>query len=195
MAFVYAFLISGCICALTQCLSSLKVPFPLVAILLMVLGGGLCTKLGFFDWLNALSAAGLAITAVGCGNGAYNAGVALAAVGTAQPLLLTAALNVILVGLGAGVVSACTNIAMKVKLDETGEECAFALSVDTHIYLSRVSFVLSRKPTGTNQALTMLKPFDCFTKEKSSCNESKITISFCASAFMLICLACRHLDS
>ena len=39
MAFVYAFLISGCICALTQCLSSLKVPFPLVAILLMVLGG------------------------------------------------------------------------------------------------------------------------------------------------------------
>ena len=42
-----------------------------------------------------------------------------------KPLLLTAALNVILVGLGAGVVSACTNIAMKVKLDETGEECAF----------------------------------------------------------------------
>ena len=125
MAFVYAFLIAGCICALTQCLSSLKVPFPLVAILLMVLGGGLCTKLGFFDWLNALSAAGLAVTAVGCGNGAYNAGVALAAVGTAQPLLLTAALNVILVGLGAGVVSACTNIAMKVKLDETGEEYAF----------------------------------------------------------------------
>ena len=83
MAFVYAFLIAGCICALTQCLSSLKVPFPLVAILLMVLGGGLCTKLGFFDWLNALSAAGLAVTAVGCGNGAYNAGVALAAVGTA----------------------------------------------------------------------------------------------------------------
>ena len=41
MAFVYAFLIAGCICALTQCLSSLKVPFPLVAILLMVLGGGL----------------------------------------------------------------------------------------------------------------------------------------------------------
>ena len=30
------------------------------------------------------------------------------------------------VSLGAGVVSACTNIAMKVKLDETGEECAFA---------------------------------------------------------------------
>lgn len=52
---------------------------------------------GIFDWLNALSAAGLAVTAVGCGNGAYNAGVALAAVGTAQPLLLTAALNVILV--------------------------------------------------------------------------------------------------
>ena len=43
-----------------------------------------------------------------------------------KPLLLTAALNVILVGLGAGVVSACTNIAMKVKLDETGEEYAFA---------------------------------------------------------------------
>ena len=116
----------GTAAALTQCLSNLKVSFPLVAILLMVLGGGLCTKLGFFDWLNALSAAGLAITAVGCGNGAYNAGVALAAVGTAQPLLLTAALNVILVGLGAGVVSACTNIAMKVKLDETGEEYAFA---------------------------------------------------------------------
>ena len=43
-----------------------------------------------------------------------------------KPLLLTAALNVILVGLGAGVVSACTNIAMKVKLDETGEEYVFA---------------------------------------------------------------------
>lgn len=84
MAFVYAFLIAGCICALTQCLSNLKVSFSLVAILLMVLGGGLCTKLGFFDWLNALSAAGLTVTAVGCGNGAYNAGVALAAVGTAQ---------------------------------------------------------------------------------------------------------------
>ena len=57
LACVYAFLIAGCICALTQCLSNLKVSFPLVAILLMVLGGGLCTKLGFFDWLNALSAA------------------------------------------------------------------------------------------------------------------------------------------
>ena len=102
MAFVYAFLIAGCICALTQCLSNLKVSFSLVAILLMVLGGGLCTKLGFFDWLNALSAAGPAVTAVGCGNGAYNAGAALAAAGTAQPLLLTAALNVILVVLGAG---------------------------------------------------------------------------------------------
>ena len=39
-----------------------------------------------------------------------------------RSLLLTAALNVILVGLGAGVVSACTNIAMKVKLDETASE-------------------------------------------------------------------------
>ena len=71
----------------------------------MVLGGGLCTKLGFFDWLNALSAAGLAVTAVGCENGAYNAGVALAA-----------ALNGILGCLDTCVVSASTNIAMKVNL-------------------------------------------------------------------------------
>ena len=101
MVFVYAFLIAGCICALTQLLSSLKIPFPLVALLLMVIGGGICTRLGFFDALNALSAGGPAVTAMGCGNGAYNAGAVLANTGITTPLILTVALNVALVAMGA----------------------------------------------------------------------------------------------
>ena len=101
MVFVYAFLIAGAICALTQLLSSLKIPFPLVAIILMVIGGGVCTKLGFFDILNSLSAGGPAVTAMGCGNGAYNSGAVLASSGVATPLLLTVALNVALVAMGA----------------------------------------------------------------------------------------------
>ena len=67
----------------------------------MVLGGGVCTKLDVFDWLSSFSAGGLAVTAMGCGSGAYNAGVALATAGTAAPLALTAALNVVLVAMGA----------------------------------------------------------------------------------------------
>ena len=101
MSFVYAFLIAGCVCALTQLLASLKMKFSLVALLLMVLGGGLCTKLGLVDWLNGLSGGGLGVTAVGCGNGAFTAGVALANTGAITPLLLTAALNIILVAMGA----------------------------------------------------------------------------------------------
>ena len=101
MSFVYAFLIAGCVCALTQLLASLKMKFSLVALLLMVQGGGLCTKPGLVDWLNGLSGGGLGVTAVGCGNGAFTAGVALANTGAIIPLLLTAALNIILVAMGA----------------------------------------------------------------------------------------------
>ena len=109
MVFVYAFLIAGCVCALTQILAGLKIPFPLVALILMVLGGGACTKLGMFDWISGFSAGGLAVTAMGCGNGAYSAGVALAAAKTVVPLVLTAALNSVLVAMGA----ACGSLLRK----------------------------------------------------------------------------------
>lgn len=109
MIYIYAFLIAGFICALTQLLADLKIPFPLVALFLMVTGGGICTKLGIFGWVDGLSSGGPAVTAVGCGNGAYNAGVALAAAGTVTPLLLTAALNIILVAMGA----ACGSLLRK----------------------------------------------------------------------------------
>lgn len=109
MVFIYAFLIAGCICALPQLLASLKIPFPLAALLLMVLGGGVCTKLGVFDRIAGFSQGGLAVTAMGCGNGAYNAGVALAIAKTAVPLALTAALNIVLVAMGA----ACGSLLRK----------------------------------------------------------------------------------
>lgn len=101
MSFLYAFLIAGAICALTQLLSETKAPFPLIAIALMTLGGGLLTKFGIIDALNALGAGGLAVTALGCGNGAYNAGIALKMSGNVMPLILTLLLNVILVAMGA----------------------------------------------------------------------------------------------
>lgn len=101
MSFVYAFLIGGVICALAQVFSELKVPFPLTAILFMGIGGGLLTRLGLVDVLNALGTGGVSATAVGCGNGAYNAGAALAAVGNPAPLILTALLNIVIVAMGA----------------------------------------------------------------------------------------------
>lgn len=100
MAFVYAIVIGGAICALTQLLTELKCPFPLTALIMMVLGGGLLTYTGTLNWLLSLGAGGVAATAVGCGNGAYSAGTQILT-GSAAPLILCAALNIILVLLGA----------------------------------------------------------------------------------------------
>ena len=109
MTLIYAFLIAGAICALTQLLADLKIPFPLVALLLMAIGGGICTKLGIYDFLSSFSVGGPAVTALGCGNGAFSAGVALITAGNPMPLILTVLLNLILVGMGA----ACGSILLK----------------------------------------------------------------------------------
>ena len=101
MSFVYAFFVGGVICALGQVLSELKVPFPVIAIGFMGIGGGLLTKFGLIDVLNVLGTGGVSATAVGCGNGAYNAGVALAAAGNPVPLVMTALLNIAIVAMGA----------------------------------------------------------------------------------------------
>ena len=100
MQFFWAFVICGSICAFAQFLTGIKVPFPIAAITLIVIGGGLMTKLGLLDILNTLTGAGAAVTAVGCGNGAYSTGM-LAAVGVWIPFLLTALLDFILVLMGS----------------------------------------------------------------------------------------------
>lgn len=99
LAFLGAMLIGGCICMIAQILSECKVPFPVTAILLVAMGG-LLTPLGVIDRLALMGAGGAAVTAVGCGNGAYGAGAALAG-GTVITFILVAALNIILVLLGA----------------------------------------------------------------------------------------------
>ena len=109
MAFIYAMLIGGAICAITQLMTEIKIPFPIVAILLITVGGGFLTKIGVIDFLNELGAGGASVTALGCGNGAYGAGVALMNTGQAVPLILVALLNVVLVAMGA----ACGNGLLK----------------------------------------------------------------------------------
>ncbi|MCC9294429.1 SpoVA/SpoVAEb family sporulation membrane protein [Clostridium sp. WLY-B-L2] len=101
MAFLYAFLIGGLICALTQFLTEIKISFPLVAILLIAIGGGVLTKLGVIDFLNSLGAGGVSVTALGCGNAAYSAGATLVKTGSVTPLILVGLLNIILIALGA----------------------------------------------------------------------------------------------
>lgn len=100
MQFIYAMLIGGIICAFTQCLSELKIPFPLIAILLMTAGGGLLTYLGIYDKIGALGVGGAAVTAMGCGNGAYSSGLAILS-GNIVPLILVGLLNIALVAMGA----------------------------------------------------------------------------------------------
>ena len=101
MIFIYAMLIGGMICGFTQLLSELKVPFPVTVLSLIILGGGLGTKLGFIDFFNRLGPGGASVTALGCGNGAYNAAMALIQNQTALPLILGASLNIVLVAVGA----------------------------------------------------------------------------------------------
>lgn len=99
MVFIYAMLIGGAICALTQLLSEIKVPFSVTVLSLIILGGGLGTKLGLIDFFNSLGPGGASVTALGCGNGAY--GAALALNQTPIPLILGVLLNVGLVAGGA----------------------------------------------------------------------------------------------
>lgn len=100
MQFVWSVAICGTICALTQLLSETKLPFPLVAIILMVVCGGLLTYTGFMKTLCNLGLGGVSVTALGCGNGAYEAGVLLLK-GVAEPLIVCFLLNVVLVMMGA----------------------------------------------------------------------------------------------
>lgn len=100
MSFVYAMLIGGVICAVTQALSEIKLPFPAIAVVMMTLGG-ILTKTGLMVKLNEVAAGGAGVTAVGCGNGAYTAGQVLALSGVPIPLIICILVNVILVSLGA----------------------------------------------------------------------------------------------
>lgn len=100
MVFLYAILIGGVICAVTQLLVEVKLPFPIVAVLLMAVGGGVLSYTGTLDWLMSLGAGGVAVTALGCGNGAYAGGVALLQ-GNLAPTLMVAGVCIVLVFLGA----------------------------------------------------------------------------------------------
>lgn len=100
MEYIYAFVIGGVICMITQFLSELKIPFSVVAIIMM-LSGAVLTPLGIMDKLSYLGAGGAAVTAMGCGNGAYGAGAALAATQNAVPLVVCLLLNIALIGMGA----------------------------------------------------------------------------------------------
>ncbi|MCC8128024.1 MAG: hypothetical protein LIO92_11625 [Clostridiales bacterium] len=99
MAFVWAALIGGCTCAAAQILVECKIPFPFIAILFTSLGG-ILTGIGPVSLLQSLGAAGISVTAMGCGNGAYSAGVELAS-GNIAPLIPVFGLNVLLVAMGA----------------------------------------------------------------------------------------------
>ena len=101
MQLVWAAVIGGAICALTQLMTELKINFALTAILLMTVGGGIFTKLGIIDFLNTLGAGGASVTALGCGNGAYSAGAVVAAGGGVKIFILVLLLNIILVAMGA----------------------------------------------------------------------------------------------
>ena len=100
MEILYSFLIGGIICLIAQVMTEIKIPFPVVAIILMAAGGGLLTKLGIFDWLCSLGAGGVNVTAMGAGNGAYAAGTVISQ-GVVLPLILGAGLNCILIAMGA----------------------------------------------------------------------------------------------
>lgn len=107
MAFVYSFLIGGCICALAQLLTELKLPAPAILIG-FVAAGGILTPLGVVDALSGLGAGGVCTMAVGFGNAAYSAGAALAG-GNPVPLAMVLLLLVVLVFIGA----ACGGQLMK----------------------------------------------------------------------------------
>lgn len=109
MQLVWAAVIGGAICALTQLLTEIKVNFALTAILLMAVGGGVFTKLGIIDFLNTLGAGGASVTALGCGNGAYSSGAVLAAGGGAVIFVMVLLLNIVLVAMGA----ACGGAVLK----------------------------------------------------------------------------------
>ena len=100
MAFIYAILIGGAICAVTQALSELKIPFPLIAIIMTSMGG-ILSIFGVIDLLNGLAAGGAGVTALGCGSGAFTAGQTLALAGVPIPLIICVLLNVALVAMGA----------------------------------------------------------------------------------------------
>ena len=100
MPFVYAILIGGAICGITQAFSEIKLPFPVTAIIMMTLGGVL-TATGTMDVLNAIASGGVGVTAVGFGNGAYSGGQVLALAGVPAPLIICILLSVILVAMGA----------------------------------------------------------------------------------------------
>lgn len=100
MQFVWAAVICGVICMTAQLMTEAKIPFPAAAIILIVAGGGLLTKAGVIDRINALTGAGATVTAVGCGNGAYSTGF-LAATNVWKPFILTVLLDCILVLMGA----------------------------------------------------------------------------------------------
>lgn len=99
MVFIYSMLIGGAICAVTQILSEIKIPFPVVAVIMVALGGVL-TPVGLLDILNGLGLGGVSVTAVGCGNAAYSAGAAIAS-GNGMPLVIVTLLLVVIVALGA----------------------------------------------------------------------------------------------
>ncbi len=99
MSLIWAAIIGGVICATAQILAELKVPFPVIAIIYTSLGG-LLTLLGVVPALQALGSAGISVTAMGCGNGAYNSAIEMMS-GNVVAILLVLALNVALVLGGA----------------------------------------------------------------------------------------------
>ena len=101
LQFLCAAAFGGIICAITQILACLKIPFPVIAIIMMAVFGGVFTWIGFIPTLNQWGAGGICATAVGCGNGAYMGGALLALAGVPVPLIIAILLNVILVFMGA----------------------------------------------------------------------------------------------
>ena len=105
MNYIYAMLLCGIICVITQLFAETKVNFGVVAIFMISVFGGLFTKLGIIDWACGLGAGGVNVTALGCGNGAYGSGAMLGLGMGAKVLILAAAVNalVVLMGTIAGV--------------------------------------------------------------------------------------------
>ena len=115
MAFVWAFLIGGVICAIGQLFKECRIPNPIALVIFIILGGVL-TPIGLMGFLSSLGAGGVCLFACGFGNAAYNTGAALAA-GSPAGIIMVALLLVILIALGA----AC-GVKKKLKPPEMDEK-------------------------------------------------------------------------
>ena len=101
LQFVASAVFGGLTCAITQILSNLKIPFPIVAEIIVVGFGGFLTWAGLIPTLQQWGAGGVNSTGIGCGNGAYIGAAIFSSTGVPIPLIIAISVNVIIIFIGA----------------------------------------------------------------------------------------------